>query len=62
MKQIKEIRTYRTFMELYQDFIKSTCNDHSDGLKSIIYNEIKDKALTQSAGILFIYDEHGLLD
>ena len=62
MEQIKEIRTYRTFNELYQDFIKSTNYIHSDRIKSIIHNEVMQKALIKENNILFIYDEHGLLD
>lgn len=62
MKQIKEIRTYKTFKELYQDFIKSTDNEDTDRLKSVIYMEINDKGLIEENNILFIYDEHGLLD
>ena len=62
MKQIKEIRTYRTFNELYQDFIKSTNCEHSDGLKSTIYMEVEQKGLIVKDSLLFIYDEHGLLD
>jgi hypothetical protein len=62
MKQIEEIRTYKTFNELYQDFIKSTNCEHSDGLKSVIYMEINDKGLIEENNILFIYDALGLLD
>ena len=62
MQQIKEIRTYNTFNELYQDFIKSTNYIHSDRIKSIIHNEVMQKALIKENNILFIYDEHGLLD
>ena len=62
MKTIKEIRTYRTFNELYKDFIKSTNCEHSDGLKSVIYMEVQQKGLIEKDSLLFIYDEHGLLD
>ena len=62
MKQIKEIRTYKTFNELYQDFIKSTDNEDTDRLKSVIYIEINDRGLIEENNILFIYEEHGLLD
>lgn len=62
MKQIKEIRTYKTFNLLYYEFIKSTKNKDTDTLKSLIYNEIKHKGLIEENGILFIYDEYGLLD
>ena len=62
MKTIKEIRTYKTFNELYQDFIKSTNCEHSDGLRSVIYMEVEQKGLIEKDSVLFIYDQHGLLD
>lgn len=62
MKTIKEIRIYRTFNELYQDFIKSTNCEHSDGLRSVIYMEVQQKGLIEKDSLLFIYDEYGLLD
>lgn len=63
MKQIKEIRTHKTFNELYQDFIITTnTKEDIDFNKSTIYNEIKHKGLIEENEILFIYDELGLLD
>ena len=62
MKQIKEIRTYKTFNELYQDFLITTNTSNTDFNKSTIYNEIKNKGLIEENEILFIYDKYGLLD
>ena len=62
MKQIKEIRTYKTFNELYQDFLITTNTSNTDFNKSTIYNEIKNKGLIEENEILFIYDEYGLID
>jgi hypothetical protein len=62
MKNIKEIRTYKTFMELYNNFLKSTDNEHTDGLKSVIYMEVEQKGLIECKSILFILDEFELLN
>jgi len=62
MKKIKEIRTYKTFNELYQNFIESTNCEHSDGLRSVIYMEVQQKGLIEKDSLLFIYDEYGLLN
>ena len=51
MEHIKEIRTYNTFNKLYQDFIKSTNYIHSDRIKSIIHNEVMQKALIKENNI-----------
>ena len=58
MKQITEIRTYRTFNEIYQDFIKSTNREHSDELRSTICMEVQRRGFLEGNSILFIYDAY----
>ena len=62
MKNIKEIRTYKTFNDLYKDFINSTDNEDTDMNKSIILKEIKNNGLFEENEILYILDEFELLN
>lgn len=62
MKIITEIKKYKTFMELYNDFIKINNCVHTDSLKSVIYSEIKDKGMIEENGLVFIHDTLNLLD